>query len=189
MSSYKQRLQRKSSFRIRSGRRWLLDGLLVGALLVFFIYDFGIGPERLGKTGAAGHKEQQHAKQALNPRKDLAELEQRAQQAIATAEAALAALPVSEPYSATASYSNSAQAPAIDTPSGGSQPQATNQSPSQLSDPFTEDEAPDNPSLTPQRQAKIDKLHRKLQQLQAQQTKQQQLFRDKQDSLSRYGLQ
>lgn len=157
-------------------------GLLVSALLVFFIYNPSAEPEGLSKTsvagqkGAAQQKKGQSAKEnqpVHNPRKDLAELEQQARQAIATAQAALAAMPVSAPNL------DATRTSTMDAPSSDSQSQVTNQLSDQLAD---------NPPLAPQRQAKIDQLHSKLQQLQTQQAKQQQLRHDKQDSLSRYGL-
>ena len=168
----------------------LLISLLIGATVLFWISDHGFNGAQPGqgttnafRQSELGEQSDKQNQPVLNPKQDLAELEQRAQQAIATAQEALATLPVSAPNLATAPNSDVTRASTIDAPSSGSQSQVTNQSPSQLSD-----QPADSPPLAPQRQAKIDQLHSQLQQLQTQQAKQQQLRQDKQDSLSRYGL-
>ena len=168
----------------------LLISLLIGATVLFWISDHGFNGAQPGqgttnafRQSELGEQSDEQNQPVLNPKQDLAELEQRAQQAIATAQAALATLPVSAPNLATAPNSDVTRASTTDAQSSDSQSQVTNQSPSQLSD-----QPADSPPLASQRQAKIDQLHSKLQQLQTQQAKQQQLRQDKQDSLSRYGL-
>ena len=168
----------------------LLISLLIGATVLFWISDHGFNGAQPGQGTTNAFRQAERGEQSdeqnqpvLNPKQDLAELEQRAQQAIATAQAALATLPVSAPNLATAPNSDVTRASTTDAQSSDSQSQVTNQSPSQLSD-----QPADSPPLASQRQAKIDQLHSKLQQLQTQQAKQQQLRQDKQDSLSRYGL-